>query len=131
MTRQATAHRPGRCAAAAGRPRMPSPSARSTTNRIRPPTTFRARPRNRRAQSRQSARSRQRFRLAHSAASFSEAVFEEDLNRAEAVAPADLLALRAAARLEANRQLMDRMPGAQQLRRNLRLDVEAVRFEIE
>ena len=59
------------------------------------------------------------------------AVFEQDLDRAHAVAPADLLALRAAARLEADRQLENRMAGAQQLRGDLGLDVEAVRFEIE
>src|SRR5262245_9993957 len=128
MPRPATGRPPRRYAVDVRRSRTTSPSARSRTNPTRPPTTCRARRRRRRARGQPPVRSRQRLRLAHYAASFPEAILEEDLNRAKAVTPADLLALGAAARLEPNRQLEDRVSGAQQLRRNLRFDVETVRF---
>ena len=58
-------------------------------------------------------------------------VFQEDPNRVEAVAPADLFAARAVARIEFDWPLDDAASLAQQLRRDLRLDVEAVRLELK
>src|SRR5262245_39595166 len=63
--------------------------------------------------------------------SYEEPVLQQHLDGADAVAPADLLALRAAARLEPHRQFDDALARAQQFGGDLRLDVEAVRFQAE
>ena len=58
-----------------------------------------------------------------------ESVFQQHRDRVDAVAPADLLAACAAARIERDRPLDDAAALAQQLGRDLGLDVEAVRLE--
>src|SRR5262245_27080345 len=129
---RARARRPGGSSAAARRLQTPSPSGHSTTNPIRPrPTCREPRRQPQASPPRQWRRRALPLRSLAEGGSFRKTILEEDLNRAEAVAPADLLALRAAARLEADRQLEDRMAGAQQLGGNLRFDVETVRFKTE
>src|SRR5918992_1763860 len=58
-------------------------------------------------------------------------VFQEHGDRVEPVAPADLLPARAVSRVEPDRALHDAATLAQQLRRNLRFDVETIRLEVE
>src|SRR5688500_11345974 len=60
-----------------------------------------------------------------------EALRHEHVERLDAVAPSDLLALTAAARLEAHRQLGHVVPRAQEAGGDLRLDVEAVGLEAQ
>ena len=58
-----------------------------------------------------------------------EIIFDDAPHRADAVAPADLLALRTAAGIEPDGQFQDRVPRAQQLRGDLGFDVETIRLE--
>src|SRR5687768_10698330 len=104
------------------------------TNRSRQRPTCRERPQKSATRSPQTMRSgapprrspTQPWRNRSGGRSFCESVLEQHLDGAHAVAPADLLALRAAARLEANRQFENRVTGAQQLRGDFGLDVETV-----
>src|SRR5688500_4296167 len=108
---------------------LPAPSAHSTTNLIRPLPKCRERGQRSQVRRRQIAQSPVLGRLLSFVLCYSlflKAVFQQDLDRAHAVAPADLLALRAAARLETNRQLENRVAGPEQLGGDLGLDVESV-----
>src|SRR5689334_10088221 len=102
---------------AGGRSQTLWPSTRSTMSLIRRPPTCRERCRTPLTPLRRRARRHGSFR---------KAVLDEDFDRAHAVTPADLLALRAAARVEVDGQLKNLMTGAQQLRGDFRLDVEPV-----
>src|SRR5688572_27386682 len=94
------------------------------------PPTFRARFQMRQARWRSIAQSPVLSRLLLSFALcyslFLKAVFQQYLDGAHAVAPADLLALRAAAWFETDRQLENRVAGPEQLGGDLGLDVESV-----
>src|SRR5687768_1942515 len=58
-------------------------------------------------------------------------VFHQHGDRVKPVAPADLLPARAVSWIECHRALHDAAPLAQELRRYLRLNIEAIRFELE
>ena len=122
-----------RLAAAPRRAQTRPPSARSRTNRIRRRPRCRGPTPTRRRHGERRSRPRARCARVDAAGASppsAQAVLHQHGDGLHAVAPADLLALRAAARLEAHRPLDDAMAGAQQLGGDLRLDVEAVGFEL-
>src|SRR5262245_12086171 len=97
-----------------------APAARNSTNRNHPPQTF---PSGCLLQRRRGAMQQARVSA--------KPLLDEHLERPDAVAPADLLALCTRARFEFHRQLMNAMAAAQHASGDLRLDVETVGVELE